>query len=177
MDWGFKDSQNITGGDMFRAGSDLLSGIMSYNSQMKTAKAKRAWQAYSNTMVDLSNAVSQNTITDNTLMAEASFAQEAIDIRRQNLVASASTEVQAAAAGVKGNSVERSLVMVSRNAAEAERNRQIKRESTLMAFQQQRVNAGLQAAMQKDYSYIPKPSFLGTMFESVSKAAGHFMMK
>jgi hypothetical protein len=157
------------------AGSDILSGIMSYNAEMKVARAKRAWQAYSNTMVDLSNAVSQNTITDNSLLSETAFAQEAIDIRRQKLVAAASTEVQAAAAGVKGGSVDRAMVMISRSAAEADRNRQIKRESTLMAFEQQRVNSGLRAAMQKDYSYIPKPSFAAKMFTAITNSAKAMM--
>lgn len=156
-------------------GLNIIGGIMDYNADMKAAKAKRAWQAYSNTMVSLSNALSQNVITDNTIMAEAQSAQAAIDIKRNNLLASASTEVQAAAAGTAGNSVERSMTMLNRNAAEAERNRQIQRENLLMGFDQQRVNSGLQAAMQKDYSYIPKPSFGQYMFKAFANSASGFM--
>ena len=127
------------------------------------AKAQKAWQRYRNTMTNLSAAGAVNSINSNEQIFRDTSTMEAIDIKKSFLESTASNAVSAAAAGVKGRSVNQVLFDVKRNADMAEGNRQIKYAQATNAFQQQRQNAAMSAAMQQDYSYIPEPSAIGAL--------------
>jgi hypothetical protein len=149
-----------------KAGLEFFSASAGYEADKAQYKAKKAWQAYSNTMVSLGAALNQNIITDNEIIARGTFAQEAFNIKRNKLEAEASVEVNAAAAGVKGRSVNQSLLDVQRKAAEKEHMRTIAFDNAMLGFRQQRVNTEMSAAAQKDYSFLPKPSRLGGLLQA-----------
>lgn len=160
------------------AGQTLLnlgSAAMSYKADKAQAAAQRAWQAYSNKMVDLSATVSQNAITTNELLAADAFTNQAFQLRTDTIFSRAQAEVSAAAAGVKGRSVNLSVRQVLRNSAAREAERQENFRTTMLGFDQQRKQVAMSAAMQKDYSYIPKPKaasyFLSAVSNSVSQGA------
>jgi hypothetical protein len=157
-------------------GMNMLSAGQSYKADKAQYKASKAWQAYSNTMVRLSDAVNQNAITTNTLMAGDAFAEQALQIKRGSTMASAQVEVGAAAAGVKGRSVNQAMFDVQRNAAAREYERQQGFKNTMLAFDQQRLQSAMSAEMQQDYSYIPKPKaasyFLNAAAKSFDFASG-----
>lgn len=146
------------------AGLNLLSAASSYSADKAQAKAQQAWQAYTNKMVDLSATVSQNAITTNQLLAADAFTNQAFQLRQDSIFTRAKVEASAAAAGVKGRSVNLSVRQVLRNSAAREAERQESFRTTMLGFDQQRLQTAMSAAMQKDYSYIPKP-----------KAASYFL--
>lgn len=159
------------------AGLNALSGFMSYQGDKAQAKAQKAWQAYHNTMTELGNAVNQNAITTNELLANQAFADQAMQIKRGSIFAQAKVEVAAAAAGVKGRSVNQAMFDVQRNAASREYARQVSLKNAQLAFDQQRLQSSMSSALQKDYSYIPKPNaasyFLKAASSTFSTAADH----
>jgi hypothetical protein len=155
-----------------KMGLNFLSAGMSYNADKERSKAQQAWQAYSNTMVSLSDAVNQNAITKNEILANEAFADQAIQNQKSGLISEAHVEVAAAAAGVKGRSVNQAMLDVQRNTANQEYQRQRSLRNANLAFDQQRLQSGLSAKMQTDSSYIPTPSgssyFLNALSSSMS---------
>lgn len=147
---------------------NVIQGFAGYNAASAQAKAKEKWQAYQNTMLQLSNAQSQNAITDNEIMAQQAFADQGIGIQKSNILTSAKAEVSAAAAGVKGRSVDQAMLDINRNAAAAERQRQIDFANSNLAFTAQRAQSSMSAAMQQDYSYIPKPKLGSYLLEAAA---------
>lgn len=159
--------------DMFaQGGLNFAQGLLSYNADKAQAKAKLAWQAYSNKMLELSATQSQNAITQNTLFAEDAFANQAFQLKQDSIFTRAKVEASAAAAGVKGRSVNLAVRQVIGNAAMRESERQEAFKAAALGFDQQRKQVAMSAAMQKDYSYIPKPQaasyFLGAAMKTFS---------
>jgi hypothetical protein len=141
------------------AGLNLLGAASQYAGDKAQAKAQQAWQKYTNKMTDLSATVSQNAITSNTLLAADAFTNQAFQLRQDSIFTRAKVEASAAAAGVKGRSVNLAVRQVLRNSGAREAERQENFRTTMLGFDQQRMQVALSAAMQKDYSYIPKPKF------------------
>ena len=134
------------------------SAIKNNQADKTQAKAQQAWQAYSNQMANLSNANNQNVITSNQTMATQASAREAVSNQAAEIQATGSAEVAAAAAGVTGGSVAATVQDIERQAATVEYNRQEALKNQFDQFDQQRTNSTTAAAMQQNYSYIPKPS-------------------
>lgn len=153
------------------AGLNALSAINQYGADKAKAKAQQAWQDYSNRMVDLSATVSQNAITTNELLSADAFTNQAMQIQRGGMLAEAQAKVSAAAAGVKGNSVNRGVTHVLANAASREAERQEQFRVAQLGFTQQRTQVAMSAAMQKDYSYIPKPQAASYFLSAASSFA------
>ena len=149
---------------------------MQYKADKAEYKAKKAWQDYRNTMTNLSNAVSQNAITSNEILSNAAFARQAMQLQKATMATEGSVVSSAAAAGVKGKSVNQVVLSVQRSSAEQERERQIQLETSWMASDQQRVNSAMSAAMQQDYTYIPKPKastyFINAAIKTAEQVAG-----
>lgn len=154
---------------------DLIGGAMQYEADKAQAKAARAWQAYSNKMVDLSNSVSQNALTRNQMMTADAFTNQAVQLRTDSMFTQSQIEVSAAAAGVKGGSVTRVLRQSLRDSVMRENERQEQFQNAMLGIEQQRLNATMSAAMQKDYSYIPKPKFASYFLNAVSKNSDKIM--
>lgn len=153
-------------------GLNLLGGYGQYQADKASAKAAKAWQAYSNTMIRLSDAVNQNAITTNEILSQQAFADQAIGIKQSNILTTAQAEVSAAAAGVKGVSVDDVLLDINRNAANAENKRQNDLKASRLAFDQQRQSSALSAALQQDYSYIPSPKLGSYLLNAATKSFG-----
>lgn len=155
---------------------EFISAAMQYKADKAEYKAKKAWQEYRNTMTNLSNAVSQNAITSNEILSNAAFARQAMQLQKATMATEGAVVSSAAAAGVKGKSVNQVVLSVQRSSAEQERERQIQLETSWMASDHQRVNSAMSAAMQQDYTYIPKPKastyFIKAAINTASQAMG-----
>lgn len=148
------------------AGSSLLSGLMSFGADKAAAKAQRAFQKYRNTMTQLSNALAQDAITANELISNEQFRRQALQIQSTYQEAAGATQVQAGATDTAGRSVDRSMFLLEQSRDMAEAVRQENLISSWIAFDQQRENAAMSAAMQQDYSYIPKPNLMTYLFKA-----------
>lgn len=144
--------------DWLTLGMGLLQGGVNYSQQKTTAKAQAAYQAYQNEMTQLSNGVAQNGITDNEIFSNRAFAQEGLQIQKQDLVSLAQAKVQAAASGVSGGSVNDTLMNINRQAADANSQRQEQEEESWVGYDDQRQNTAMAAATHMNYSPIQQPS-------------------
>lgn len=142
-------------------GMQMMGAIGQYQSDKAQNKAQRALQAYNNTMTRLSDSINQNAITTNSILALETSVAQGLQIKENAIDASAQVEVDAAAAGVTGKSVNRVMMDVMRNASERENERQINLRNAKLEADQQRLNSRMGAEMQQDYSYLPKPK-IGT---------------
>ena len=156
------------------AALNMLSAGQQAKADKAQANAQRAWQAYSNKMIDLSATVSQNAITTNQILASNALSNQAFELRRESIFTRARVEASAAAAGVKGRSVNLSIRQVMGNSARREVERQEDFRTTMLGFEQQRMGVAMQAAMQKDYSYIPQPKsssyYLGAIMNTLGNS-------
>lgn len=153
--------------DTFRqtiTGLNFLSAGLNYQADKAKAKAQKKWQAYTNAMTNISNAMNQSAISQNESMAVEQSLMEAVNIQRGGILTEAKAEVQAAAAGVAGRSVNQTILDIQSNAAAKERARQINLENTLSGYAQQRTQSAFQAQLNQDYSFIAKPSASTALF-------------
>ena len=155
-------------------GMNAASSLLSFGAQSAQAKAQRAWQAYSNTMVRLSDAQNQNAITTNEVLAMKASTEESIDIQKDFLQSSASAEVAAAAAGVTGRSVSQAMFDIQRSANLAQSRREESLRNQFLSFDAQRKQSTMSAAMQQDHSYIPKPSLASSLLQAGINSAQYW---
>jgi hypothetical protein len=131
--------------------------VSQYGADKATAKANKAYQAYKNAMARISDATTQNVITENQIATNQAYGDQAVGIKQQNLLSVAQSEVSAAAAGVKGRSVNQVQLDINRSAALAERQRQNDMTNSNLSFAGQRQQSAQSAANAQDYSFIPTP--------------------
>ena len=162
---------------LIMTGMQALSSISSYGADKDQSKAQRVWQQYSNTMTDLSDAMMQNAITQNEVMALEASTDLGMDIQTDSLEAEGMAEVAAAAAGVKGRTVRQAKLDISRSASIAEGRRTRSLANQFLSFDQQRRTSRMTAAMKKNYSYIPKPRLSSYIMDAGVKALPLFMDK
>lgn len=153
------------------AGMQVAGALGQYAGDKANAKAQKRIQEYRNKMANISNAINQNAITTNTSLAIQQSARQAVYMRRDELSTMGSTAVAAAAAGVKGRSVNATLLDVQRNAGLAERNRARDMEEQFLQFDQQRLSSSLSAVMNQDLSYIPKPKLSSYLIKAATNIA------
>lgn len=149
------------------AGLQLAGALGSYSADKAQAKAAAAMQEYRNKMANISNAINQNVITTNTTMAMQASAKKAVYMRKEEVQAVGAATVSAAAAGVRGRSVNSTIMDIQRNAALVEKQRADDLQAQFLESDAQRMQSSLSAAMQQDYSYIPKPK-LGSYLMSAA---------
>lgn len=135
----------------------LRAGV-SYSQAKKDAEAKQAWQAYKNTMVQLSNSNNQNILTVNQGIARQASSQQGFQIERSEYITLGQAEVSAAASGTGGRSTNAVMFDIERNAASAQSRRKADLEAQFLQIDNQRSQSQFQAAMQHDYSPIPDPN-------------------
>jgi hypothetical protein len=153
------------------AGSQALGALGSYKADKAEAKARRRMQEYRNKMTNIANAINQNAITTNTTLAIQQSARQAVHMRTDELTSLGSTAVAAAAAGVRGRSVNASLLNVQRRAGQLEKQRSQDLEEYFMQVDQQRLSSALSAVQNQDLSYIPKPSLSTYLFRAAGNIA------
>ena len=154
------------------AGLQAFSSIAAYSADKAKAKAQRKIQDYRNKMTDIANAINQNAITTNTTLAIQQSAKQAVHMRRDELTTLGSTAVAAAAAGVRGNSVNQTLINVQRNAGLLEKQRSDDLQNYFLQEKQQRLSSSLSAVQNQDLSYIPKPSLSSYLLNAAGSVAG-----
>lgn len=154
----------------FDIGLSLFQDKKKFQAADEKADANIAWINYSNAMTDLSNSINQNAITTNEVLAVQASDLRALDISKVSIAQAAQANVVAAAAGVKGRSVNQSIFDIQRNAATADYNRVVELNNQFLAFDQQRLNSSMSARLNQNYSYVAKPSASTALLGSVSSA-------
>src|SRR5690606_6144073 len=111
------------------------------------------------------------SITSNELISNEQFRRQALEIQSTYQEAAGATQVQAGFAETAGRSVDRSMFLLEQSRDMAEAVRQENLINSWTAFDQQRQNAAMSAAMQQDYTYIPKPNLLSYLFKAGTQSA------
>ena len=154
-------------GSLGSGAASLVGTWSDYFAKERDAANRRAFQRYSNTMVDLSNSINQDSITLNEIQFAEASTQQAVQIQEQGMTATGSIEAAAGAAGVRGNSVSVGLVHTLGAAASAEYNREREFKYAMLGFSAQRTSSAMNAAMQKDYSQYSGGSLLSAGVNSL----------
>lgn len=119
-------------------------------------------QSYRNTMSKLSAARSMNAITVNEARASDAATQADFLIQRQSIEDQAQQEVDAAAAGVTGNSVEMAARDLKASAGRARFAQKRQHHMQMNDLSNQRTSVAIGAITNQDIQVIPKPS-VGSM--------------
>ena len=123
-----------------------------------SARMQKAEQEYRNTMAALSSAQSQNVVTINEINVRDAGIQVGEMQQQQSLADRGSAEVGAAAAGVRGTSVQLIQRDILASAARANKSRLDQLQQQFASFGQERRNIEVHRAYNKDVSVIPKPT-------------------
>lgn len=154
-------------GQMAGAG---LAAVTSYVAASKKAKSDRLWKDYNNRMLRLQNAINQNAITTNEILAKRRSTIEENNLRKSGLATAAKVEVSAAASDTIGRSVNMVLFDTARNTANAVKQRADDLEAQQLQFNQQRMSSNIQTESQVDYATIPSPSPVSAMLDFSAQA-------
>lgn len=119
-------------------------------------------QAYRNTMNRLSAARSENAVTVNQVRTRDAAVQAATMIQRQAITDQAQAEVDAAAAGVTGNSVEMAVRDLKASAGRARYAQERQANQQLAELREQKTSIAISAITNTDVQVIPRPS-IGAM--------------
>lgn len=138
-----------------------VTGFTDYMIQGVQADMQAAQQAHGNAMRSLSSAQQQNSVTLQEAQLQDKAARLGTSLQIASMKDRGSAEVNAAAAGVAGGSVQQALLGLKRSAIQAQDARMRNLSSEMMATQEQRSNIRLAAVMGEDISIIQRPS-IGT---------------
>lgn len=144
-----------------KAVSGAVTGFTDYMIQGVQADMQQAQQAHGNAMRSLSSAQQQNSVTLQEAQLQDKAARLGTSLQIASMKDRGSAEVNAAAAGVAGGSVQQALLGLKRSAIQAQDARMRNLSSEMMAAQEQRSNIRLAAVMGEDISIIQRPS-IGT---------------
>jgi hypothetical protein len=139
-------------------GLNFLAGMAEYKVAKEQSKLERSVQRFRNTMAALSAANSKNAIASNAIntMDEAVFSR--LSIQTQAMKERAAFDVEAAATGVIGRSIDVGRSALDANAARSRTalNRQM--SHTMQQYKQQNQEVELQRIYGQDISPISRPS-------------------
>lgn len=153
---------------MMQLGMSAAAGYMNYQDEKAQYKAQKQMQDYRNKMTNLANAINQNAITTNTTLAIQQSAINAGRMQTEALGIEGAVTASAAAAGVKGRSVNAIMLDAERRAGLKEKDRADQLQQFFLQTDQQRVSSSMSATMNQDLSYIPKPSLARSMIKSMA---------
>jgi hypothetical protein len=132
--------------------------IGGYISSWKEAKEAKRWQKYNNKMVRLQDAINQNVLTTNENIRREATIEKRFGIRISEYQTLGSATVAAAAAGVKGRSVNSVLFDIQRNAARADAQAVQAFEYDKIQIDEQRRQSAMSAQLSLDLRDIQGPS-------------------
>lgn len=147
------------------ASQAALAGVetgLSYEAQSASAKAQKKFQTYRNNMIAFSAGEATNDVTTNVSLAEVASVNQSLDIEKNELQALGSAKVSAAAAGVKGNSVNATENDIQRNAANQQDQRIDNLNQTLMQADQQKRSISINEQSSFDLSPISQPNLFAS---------------
>lgn len=142
---------------------------MSYAASSASAKAQEKWQTYKNKMVGFISGEQQDDVTTNLSLAEVASGNQNFMIQKQELEAEGTARVNAAAAGVSGNSVDATMQDIARNAANQQDQRIQQMTTQQMAADKEKRSIVINAQNSMDYSSITQPSLITTGLSMLSK--------
>ncbi|HXB13647.1 MAG TPA: hypothetical protein VNZ45_16790 [Bacteroidia bacterium] len=151
------------------AGMSLLSAGSSYMAAKQQNEFAQKWQTYSNAMVNIQNGQNQNSISNNEQVAVTEAVNTDINIQKSALILGAKQQVQAAAAGVQGRSVNQSLMAIQAQASEARSNNQTNLTNQLNSYASQREQGNMTTAMEQKNSYLPTPQIANYLLPTLGK--------
>ncbi len=151
-------------------GLNFFSGLGQFAIARQQAKLEASVQKYKETMAALSAANSKNAITsnENATMDQAVFAR--LSLQTQEMQDRAAFDVEAAATGVIGRSIDIGRRALGGDAARARTGLERQTQATLRQYGQQRREVDLQRIYSKDVSPISKPSFGAALFGMAQSA-------
>ena len=141
-----------------KMGNQVIGAVSNHFLAKTQAKMQQDAQEHRNVMSSISAALQQNSVTH----AEISTIDQATQLKQQIAVASiqdkGNAEVNAAAAGVAGNSVDQTMRGLERSALQANYARIRNTRSQMQAHGQDRTNITLSKIYGKDITVFQKPS-------------------
>lgn len=144
-------------------GLTVMAGLSQYMVQKEESKLAASMQKYQNAMSALSAGRGLNNITRNSVAIRDNNTFADISIQSAAMQEQAAYAVEAAAAGVMGNSVAVGLRQRKGDAARAQTSRKRQYDSERLNIEDQRKQVKLSAIYNKDISPISKPSLGGTL--------------
>ena len=139
-------------------GLSAVQSLGQYASASIQTKLQRSMQEYRNTMSQLSAARAKNAVTINENRAQDAATQAEQMIQRQAIQDQGRQAVDAAAAGVTGNSVEMAARDLRASAGRASYAQERQHQQAMAEMGEQRKSIAIGAIMNQDISVIPKPS-------------------
>lgn len=144
-------------------GLNFAQGLSSFLIGGEQAKAARAMQRYQETLSALSAAASKNAVTLNEVEARDAAVNARIQIGTEAMQDVADFDVEAAALGVIGNSVEAGRRARDADAARARADVSSQLDSQLSQYSRQRKQIELDQIYGRDTSVIRNPSIGGLL--------------
>tara|TARA_R110000868_G_scaffold345328_1_gene606434 strand:- start:206 stop:754 length:549 start_codon:yes stop_codon:yes gene_type:complete len=144
-------------------GISAISAIGEHQTRNIQADMNAASQAYGNTMRKISTSQNLNAVTQNTIAVEDKARRLEGVLQQQSIKDSAAAEVNAAAAGVAGGSVQQTLLGLRRSALNAQNARMRNLVSAQFSADKQKSNIRLAGIMGEDISVLQRPSVASSL--------------
>lgn len=141
-------------------GLGVATGITNYLNAGIATKLANAMQKHRNAMLRLTAAMGRDVIGMNEIATRDAAVRAGWAIEMSSARDRGSAEVSAAAAGVQGHSVDRTMRGLRRSALMAHAARKKKRDSEFRSHAQERRNLNVQTILGRDITVNAKPSML-----------------
>ena len=141
-----------------KMGVAAIGGVTNYLVQGVQARMNESAQEFSNTMRKISSAQQLNAAARSTAQIQDKAVRLGQSMSEKSMQDIGSAEVNAAAAGVEGGSVDRALLGLRRSALGAQDARLRNRDSALLGVEQQKKGIRLAGIFGEDISVIPRPN-------------------
>ena len=143
--------------------AEVVGGVAATSTRKIQADMNAASQAYGNTMRKISTSQNLNAVTQNTIAVEDKARRLEGVLQQQSIKDSAAAEVNAAAAGVAGGSVQQTLLGLRRSALNAQNARMRNLVSAQFSADKQKSNIRLAGIMGEDISVLQRPSVASSL--------------
>ena len=143
--------------------AEVVGGVAAASTRKIQADMNAASQAYGNTMRKISTSQNLNAVTQNTIAVEDKARRLEGVLQQQSIKDSAAAEVNAAAAGVAGGSVQQTLLGLRRSALNAQNARMRNLVSAQFSADKQKSNIRLAGIMGEDISVLQRPSVASSL--------------
>jgi hypothetical protein len=143
---------------LLKAGGQAIGAASNFMIASSQAKMQEAAQAFGNSMRMLSAAQQTNSVTLAEAQIQDKSARLSAALQTTALKEQGAATVSAAAAGIKGNSVQQAMIGLRRSAIGAQNARLRNTDAALLAQGEARKNIKLAAILGQDVSIIPQPS-------------------
>lgn len=144
-------------------GIDIAQGVGGFFEARIASKLAGKLQKYRNEMLQITAAMSQNVNLQNTIATRDANVRVALAVSVTAAEDKGFAEVSAAAAGVRGGSVDRTMRGLRRSAANAQAARKARFSAEMKGHRNELVKMRVSAIMGKDITIQTKPSMLSSI--------------